>query len=55
MTSVKVQQRSVKSKGKTYSQYWIALPKTLCETMKIEKGSELDVFIERGDIVLKRV
>jgi hypothetical protein len=45
MTSIKVQKRSVKSKGKQYSQFWIALPKALCESMKIEKDRELDVFI----------
>jgi hypothetical protein len=55
MPKVKVQKRTTKAKGKTYEQYWIALPKTLCESLKIEKGSELDVFIERGDLVLRLV
>jgi bifunctional DNA-binding transcriptional regulator/antitoxin component of YhaV-PrlF toxin-antitoxin module len=55
MTSVKVQQRKVTAKGKDYSQYWIALPKVLCESLKIEKGSELEVFIDDvQDITLRK-
>jgi bifunctional DNA-binding transcriptional regulator/antitoxin component of YhaV-PrlF toxin-antitoxin module len=53
MPKIKVQKRSTKAKGKTYEQFWIALPKALCESMKIEKGSELEVFVERGDIILR--
>ena len=53
MPTVKVQQKKVKSKGKEYTQYWIGLPKTLCEAMQIGKGSELEVFIERGDLILR--
>jgi hypothetical protein len=55
MISVKVQQRSVKAKGKTYSQYWITLPKALCESMRIDKGDTRDCYIERWDIILRRV
>jgi bifunctional DNA-binding transcriptional regulator/antitoxin component of YhaV-PrlF toxin-antitoxin module len=54
MPKIKVQQRKVTAKGKEYQQYWIALPKVLCESMKITKGSELEVFVERGDIILRR-
>ena len=54
MPKIKVQSRKVKSKDKTYEQYWIGLPKTLCESLKISKGSELEVFVERGDIILRQ-
>jgi bifunctional DNA-binding transcriptional regulator/antitoxin component of YhaV-PrlF toxin-antitoxin module len=54
MPKIKVQKRKVKSKGRKYEQFWVALPKTLVESMKIEKGNELEVFVERGDIILKR-
>ena len=53
MPKIKVQSRKVKSKGKPYIQFWVALPKALCEALKIEKGSELEVFVERGDIILR--
>jgi hypothetical protein len=55
MPKVKVQQRKTRAKGKEYQQYWIALPKVLCESMKITKGNELEVFLERGDLILRRV
>jgi bifunctional DNA-binding transcriptional regulator/antitoxin component of YhaV-PrlF toxin-antitoxin module len=55
MPTVKVQQRKVSAKGKDYEQYWIGLPKSIAEAMQIEKGSELDVFIERGDLILRRI
>ncbi|GBE18984.1 hypothetical protein BMS3Abin16_01596 [archaeon BMS3Abin16] len=55
MPKIKVQQRTVKSKGKEYTQLWIGLPKTLCEAMQIKQGSELEVFVERGDLILRRV
>jgi bifunctional DNA-binding transcriptional regulator/antitoxin component of YhaV-PrlF toxin-antitoxin module len=55
MPKIKVQEKKVTSKGKEYKQYWIALPKALCESMRIEKGSELEVFIERGDLILRLV
>jgi bifunctional DNA-binding transcriptional regulator/antitoxin component of YhaV-PrlF toxin-antitoxin module len=42
------------SKGKRYKQYWIALPKALCESMRIDKGDTLECFIERGDLILRR-
>jgi antitoxin component of MazEF toxin-antitoxin module len=54
MPRIKVQERTVKSKGKAYNQYWIALPKVLCESIQITKGSELEVFLERGDLILRR-
>jgi AbrB family looped-hinge helix DNA binding protein len=54
MPKIKVQQRPIKSKGKTYQQYWIGLPKSISEAMGIKKGSELEVFIDRGDIILRR-
>jgi hypothetical protein len=54
MPKVKVQKRMVKAKGKEYEQFWVALPKTLVESMKIEKGTDLEVFVERGDIILRR-
>ncbi len=47
LSPVKVQERKVSAKGKDYNQYWIGLPKSLCEAMQIKKGSELEVF-ERG-------
>ncbi len=55
MPTVKVQQRKVSARGKEYSQYWIGLPKVLCEAMQIKKGSELEVFLDRGDLVLRLV
>jgi hypothetical protein len=55
MPKIKVQKRNTKAKGKTYEQYWIALPKALCEAMMIEKGSELEVFLDRGDLILRQV
>jgi bifunctional DNA-binding transcriptional regulator/antitoxin component of YhaV-PrlF toxin-antitoxin module len=54
MPKITVQQRKVKVKGKEYQQYWIALPKVLCESMGINKGSELEAFNERGDLILKK-
>jgi hypothetical protein len=38
MPKIKVQQRPVKSKGKTYQQYWIGLPKSIVEAMRIREG-----------------
>jgi hypothetical protein len=55
MVKMKVQQRKVTAKGKEYQQYWIALPKVLCESMQIRNGSELEVFLDRGDLILRRV
>lgn len=51
MFMVKVQEKKI---GK-YTQLWIPLPKKICEAMGIEKGTELKVFIDRGDLVLRRV
>lgn len=48
---VKVQEKKI---GK-YTQLWIPLPKKICEAMGIEKGTELKVFIDRGDLILRRV
>ncbi len=55
MPTVKVQERTVTAMCKDYNQYWIGLPKSICEAMQIKKGSELEVFIERGDLVLRLV
>ncbi|MBR9706204.1 hypothetical protein GOV14_04160 [Candidatus Pacearchaeota archaeon] len=55
MPTVKVQQRKVTAKGKNYNQYWIGLPKSLVEAMQIDKSDSLEVFIERGDLVLRRI
>jgi hypothetical protein len=54
MPKVRVQKRRVWAKGKEYEQLWVGLPKTLVESMRIEKGNELEVFVERGDIILRR-
>jgi AbrB family looped-hinge helix DNA binding protein len=54
MPKMKVQSRTVKAKGKEYNQYWIALPKALCEAMQISAGDSLEVFLDRGDIILRR-
>lgn len=48
---VKVQSRKI---GAKYEQFWLPLPKKVCESLRIGKGDELEVFIEGGDIVLKR-
>jgi antitoxin component of MazEF toxin-antitoxin module len=47
---VKVQSRKI---GKKYEQFWIPLPKKVCESLKMGKGDEFEVFIEGGDIVLR--
>ena len=49
---VKVQEKKI---GDKYTQLWIPLPKKICEAMGIEKGTELKVFIDRGDLILRRV
>ena len=49
---VKVQSRKI---GEKYEQFWIPLPQEVCKSMRIEKGTELDVFVERGDLVLRKV
>ncbi len=49
---VKVQEKKI---GDKYTQLWIPLPKKLCEAMRIEKGTELNVFVERGDLIIRRV
>ncbi len=36
-------------------QYVITLPKKVIESLKWEKGSEIKVFVERGDLVLRKV
>jgi hypothetical protein len=54
MTTIKVQKRKTKAQGKIYSQYWIALPKVIFESMRKDKGDSLEGFIERGDIVLRK-
>ena len=46
----KVQSRKI---GKKYEQFWIPLPKKVCEALKMGKGDEFEVFIEDGDIVLR--
>jgi antitoxin component of MazEF toxin-antitoxin module len=48
---VKVQSRKI---GEKYEQFWIPLPKKVCESLRIGKGNELEVFVENGDIVLKK-
>jgi bifunctional DNA-binding transcriptional regulator/antitoxin component of YhaV-PrlF toxin-antitoxin module len=55
MPTVKVQERKVTAKGKDYNQYWIGLPKSIAEAVQIKKGSELEVFVERGDLVLRLI
>jgi|TARA_Y100000031_G_C8172705_1_gene362567 hypothetical protein len=30
------------------------LPKKICEATQISKGSELKVFVERGDLILRQ-
>jgi len=52
ISMVKVQEKKI---GEKYTQLWILLPKKICEAMGIEKGTELKVFIDRGDLVLRRV
>lgn len=47
---IKVQEKKI---GKGYTQLWITLPKKICEAMGIGKGTELKIFVERGDIVLR--
>jgi bifunctional DNA-binding transcriptional regulator/antitoxin component of YhaV-PrlF toxin-antitoxin module len=54
MPKIKVQQRTVKAKGKEYTQYWIGLPKVLADAMNIKAGDELETFVERGDIILRQ-
>jgi bifunctional DNA-binding transcriptional regulator/antitoxin component of YhaV-PrlF toxin-antitoxin module len=54
MPKVKVQQRKVTARGEEYEQLWIDLPKTICEALTIEAGQELELFIEDGDIILRR-
>ncbi len=49
---VRVQEKKI---GDKYTQLWIPLPKKICEAMQISKGSELKVFVERGDLILRRV
>jgi hypothetical protein len=49
---VKVQEKKI---GDKYTQLWIPLPKKICEAMSITKGTELKVFIDRGDLILRRV
>jgi antitoxin component of MazEF toxin-antitoxin module len=48
---VKVQSRKI---GEKYEQFWIPLPKKVCESLRMGKGDELEVFVENGDIVLKK-
>ena len=48
---VKVQEKKI---GDKYTQLWISLPKKICEAMQISKGSELKVFVERGDLILRQ-
>ena len=52
---VKVQSRKTRSKGKEYNQLWIGLPSTLCKAMRINEGDDLDVYIEHGALVLRKV
>jgi hypothetical protein len=52
---VRVQEKKNKVKGKEYTQLWIPLPKKLCDALGIEKGTELKVFVERGDLILRRI
>ncbi len=47
----KVQSRKI---GEKYEQFWIPLPKKVCDSLRITKGDELEVFVEGGDIVLRR-
>lgn len=36
-------------------QYTVTLPRQIVKSMRWEKGDELDVFVERGDLVLRKV
>ena len=49
---VRVQEKKI---GDKYTQLWIPLPKKLCDAISIEKGSELKVFVEKGNLVLRLV
>jgi len=55
MVVVKVQVKKLKQNNKEYQQYYITLPKQLVEAMSIEQGDKLNVFVERGDIILRRL
>ncbi len=52
---VKVQSRKTRAKGKEYNQLWIGLPSSICRAMRIKAGDDLEVFVERGDLVLRKV
>lgn len=54
MPTIKVQSRTATAKGKKYNQLWVGLPKAICEALGIGKGSSLEVFVERGDLILRR-
>ncbi len=54
MVVVKVQVKKLKQGNKEYHQYYITLPKQLIEALSISHGDSLNVFLERGDIILRR-
>ncbi len=54
MVVVKVQVKKLKQNNKEYVQYYITLPKQLVEALGISQGDRLNVFVERGDIILRR-
>ena len=57
MVNVTVQQKKIKARGKEkeYRQYYITLPKQIVEALNIKEKDKLKVFIERGDIILRRL
>ena len=55
MVNVTVQQKKIKARGKEYQQYYITLPKQIVEALDIKEKDKLKVFVERGDIILRRL
>jgi len=55
MVNVTVQLKKIKARGKEYRQYYITLPKQIVEALNIKEKDKLKVFVERGDIILRRI
>jgi hypothetical protein len=51
---VKLQSRKT-GKNMEYEQYWIPLPKKVVESLAWEKGIDIEIFVERSDLVLRKV
>lgn len=52
---VKVQVKRITDGEKRSAQFWIPLPEEACESLKIEEGTELEVFVELGGLVCRKV